>query len=93
MPDERLIAALQDDATFVRVLTRWLDRPLPAEVTMTSHLVNDLELDSLDFLYLLLSIEDAIEQKIDTDPEEYFDQIVTVRDVQQALLRRLLTTT
>jgi len=91
MANEKLIAALQDDAIFVRVMTRWLDRPLPAEVAMTSRLVDDLELDSLDFLYLLLSIEDAIEQKIEVDPEDYFAHIVTVRDVQQALLRRLLT--
>ena len=91
MANEKLIAALQDDAIFVRVMTRWLDRPLPVEVAMTSRLVDDLELDSLDFLYLLLSIEDAIEQKIEVDPEDYFAHIVTVRDVQQALLRRLLT--
>lgn len=90
--DQRLIDALRDDETFARVFRRWLDRPLGEEVTINSRLVDDLDLDSIDFLYLLISIEDAIGRKIDREPGEYFGEIDTVGDVQQALLRLLTRT-
>lgn len=89
MTDPRLVDALRDDATFARVFRRWLDRPIGQDVTITSRLVDDLDLDSIDFLYLLISIEDAIGRKIDREPGEYFAGIETVGDVQHALLRLL----
>jgi acyl carrier protein len=76
---DRLLAVVVDEARFCSVFAQWVELP---EVRLSDRLVDDLELGSLDLLYLLESIEEMVAAQVD---EAVLDSISTVGDVQLAL--------
>jgi len=55
-----------------------IDKIDPAKVTPTSHLINDLGLDSLDATEVTLALEDEFAIEI---PENQIDNLLTVPDI------------
>jgi len=62
--------------TSLKNCARELD--IQAELTEDTHLINDLQLDSLDRVELTMSIEDAFRIEI---PDEDAERVVTVKQV------------
>jgi len=79
------------EATVISIVSKQLDL-IPEKVKPSSHIISELGADELDFVELIMTIEEtfqieitdeAIEQKFGTQPTDYLKVDLTVRQLAE----------
>lgn len=83
MPDPKPFPATPDEELLAKILQEHLDRPVEA-MTRDAKLVEDLGADSLDFIEIVMALEEEFDADIDDDAAE---NVKTVGDAADLIAR------